>query len=206
MLEVKRVEEKSREEALKQALESLNTNESEVYYYFEERESGLFKSKKVIANVVTKYDVKEFIKSYINELAKNMNVTINTEVTIKEQGISVILISDKNAVLIGKEGRTLSSIQTLLRQAIKKYGNFGIKVNVDIANYKVKRERNIEFEVKKIAKEVMKTKIDAKLDPMNSYERRIVHTVLADFPQLITESEGISPNRYVVIKYNEDAK
>lgn len=156
--------------------------------------------------MVTKYDVKTFIKNYIYELAKNMGTTINCEITEKEQGYSVLLVSDQNAILIGKDGRTLSSIQTLLRQALKKYGKFNIKINIDIAGYKAKRERNIAYEVKKIAKEVMQTKIDAKLDPMNSYERRIVHTVLADFPKLITESEGTEPNRYVVIKYKEDAE
>ena len=203
MLKITKVEAKSQEEALKQALEKLNSNEKEVYYYFEEQEGGLFKSKKYAVNIVTKYDVKTFIKEYISELAKKMNTTINCEVTEKEQGLNVVLVSDNNAVLIGKDGKTLSSIQLLLRQALKKYGSFNIKLNIDIANYKAKRERNIAFEVKKIAKEVIKTKIDAKLDPMNSYERRIVHTVLADFPDLITESEGSEPNRCVVIKYKE---
>ncbi len=134
-----------------------------------------------------------------------METKINCEIKEKEEGFSVILVSENNGILIGKDGRTLSAIQTLLRQSLKKYGNFNIKINIDIANYKAKRERNIVFEVKKIAKEVMNTKIDAKLDPMNSYERRVVHTILADYPNLTTESEGIAPNRYVVIKYNENA-
>jgi len=203
MLEVTKLEAKTKEEALKQALETLNTNEREVYYYFEEEEGGLFKSKKVVINIITKYDVKTYIKSYVSELAKQIGTTINCEVTEKEHGYSVVLISDKNAVLIGKDGKTLSAIQTLLRQSFKKYGKFNIKVNLDIANYKAKRERNIAYEVKKIAKEVMKTKISAKLDPMNSYERRVVHTVLTDFPELMTESEGVEPNRYVVIKYKD---
>lgn len=205
MLNVIKIEGKNQEEVLKQALEKLNSSEKEVYYYFTEQEGGLFKSKKVTVDMVTKYDIKTYIKNYINELAKNMETKINCEIKEKEEGFSVILVSENNGILIGKYGRTLSAIQTLLRQSLKKYGNFNIKINIDIANYKAKRERNIVFEVKKIAKEVMNTKIDAKLDPMNSYERRVVHTILADYPNLTTESEGIAPNRYVVIKYNENA-
>lgn len=205
MLEVKRVEEKTKEDALKKVLETLNTNESEIYYFFEETEGSLFKSKKVIVNAVTKYEVKQFIKNYINEFAKKINIMINSEIVIKPQGISVVLISDKNGILIGKDGKNLAAFQALLRQTLKKYGRFNLKINVDIANYKAKRERNIEYEVKKLAKEVSKTKIAVKLDPMNSYERRIVHTIVSDFSNLVTESEGVSPNRYVVIKYEEDA-
>lgn len=192
---------KTKEEALQKALEKLNSNENEVYYYFESEEGGLLKKTKYIVNVVTKYDVKLFIKDYISNLAKNMNTKIECEVNEKEVGLNIVLVGDNNAVLIGKDGKTLLSIQTLLRQALKKEGNFNIKLNIDISNYKAKKERNLTYEVKKIAREVEKTHIDAKLDPMNSYERRIVHTVLVDFPTLITESEGIEPNRYVVIKY-----
>jgi spoIIIJ-associated protein len=61
--------------------------------------------------------------------------------------------------------------------------------------------KKIEIEVRKIAKEVLETKIDAKLDPMNSFERRLVHTIVSEFDGLYTESEGEPPNRYVVIKY-----
>ena len=115
-----------------------------------------------------------------------------------------MIVADKNGLLIGKDGNTLKSIQLLLRQSLRKYGKFDIKVNLDVAGYKAKRERNITYEAKKIAREVMRSHVDAKLDPMNSYERRIVHTAIADFKNIETESEGTEPNRCVVIKYKED--
>ena len=204
MLEIVRNEAKTKEEALSKSLEELNVREDETFYFFEETEGGLFKGKKYISVVTTKYAVKEYIKTFLNELAKKMNTKFNIEIKETEYGFSVVIIGDNSAALIGKEGRTLTSIQNILRQSLKKYGNFNIKVNIDISNYKAKRERNIMYEVKKVCREVLKTKIDAKLDPMNSYERRIVHTVVSDFDNLVTESEGVQPNRYVVIKYKEN--
>ena len=204
MLEIVRNEAKTKEEALSKSLEELNVREDETFYFFEETEGGLFKGKKYISVVTTKYAVKEYIKTFLNELAIKMNTKFNIEIKETEYGFSVVIIGDNSAALIGKEGRTLTSIQNILRQSLKKYGNFNIKVNIDISNYKAKRERNIMYEVKKVCREVLKTKIDAKLDPMNSYERRIVHTVVSDFDNLVTESEGVQPNRYVVIKYKEN--
>ena len=204
MLEVVKNESKNKEEALTKCLEQLNVNLNEVYSYIEEGEPGLFGKKKYNAYVVTKYDVKEYVKDFLNELAKRMNTSFVPEVNENDGVISVIIVTDDSAVMIGKEGKNLNAIQTILRQSLRKYGNFDIKVNLDISGYKAKREKNIEREVKKIAKEVLKTKIEAKLDPMNSYERRIVHTIIAEYDGLGTQSEGEATNRYVVIKIKED--
>lgn len=202
-MEVVRNEAKTKEEALEKSLEELNVRADETYYYFEEVEGGLFKSKKYTAVVTTKYAVKEYIKSFLTELARKMNTKFNIEVMETEVGFSVIVIGDNSGALIGKEGRTLNSIQIILRQSLKKYGNFDFKVNIDISNYKAKRERNITYEIKKICREVLKTKVDVKLDPMNSYERRIVHNVVSGFKNLTSESVGVNPNRYTIIKYVE---
>ena len=202
-MEVVRNEAKTKEEALEKSLEELNVREDETYYYFEESEGGLFKSKKYTAVVTTKYAVKEYIKKFLNDLARKMNTKFNIEVMETEVGFSVIVVGDNSGVLIGKEGRTLNSIQTVLRQSLKKYGNFDFRVNIDISNYKSKKERNLTYEIKKICREVLKTKVDAKLDPMNSYERRIVHSVVSTFKNLTSESVGVNPNRYTIIKYKE---
>jgi len=204
MLEIVKNEAKTKEEALEKSLEQLNVREDETFYYFEETEGGLFKGKKYISVVTTKYAVKEYIKDFLSELARKMNTKFNIEVKESEVGFSVIVVGDNAAALIGKEGRTLNSIQIILRQSLRKYGKFNIKINMDISNYKAKREKNLNYEVKKICREVLKTKIDAKLDPMNSYERRIVHNVVSSFDHLTSFSEGVSPNRYTIIKYKED--
>lgn len=204
MLEVVKNEAKNKDDALRKCLEQLNVSLREVYFYIEEGEGGLFGKKKYTAYVTTKYDVKEYVKSFLHELASLMNTSFNVEVNENDGVISVIIVTDDSAIMIGKEGRTLNAIQTILRQSLRVYGDFDIKVNLDISGYKLKREKNIEREVRKIAKEVVSTKVDAKLDPMNSYERRIVHNLVATYDNLITQSEGEVPNRYVVIKYKED--
>lgn len=151
--------------------------------------------------VVKKEDVISFIKEYIKEIASKMNIDINLEVRENENIFSVTMVSNNNPILIGKDGRTLNSMQILLRQALSNATGFNVKVNLDASNYKVKREKHFEYDIKNIVREVQKTKVETKLDPMNSYQRRIVHSLLSEYKNISTESEGEEPNRCVVIKY-----
>ena len=204
MLEIVRLEAKNKDLALRNALEKLNAEVSEVYYYFEEVEGGLFSSKKVRVIAITKYSVKEYLKKFLKDLEYYMNTNFEFEVMENENGYSIVIISDNVAALIGKEGNTLNSIQNILRQSVAKIGNFDIRINLDISNYKAKKEKNLAFEVRKISKEVLSSGIPAKLDPMNSYERLVVHKTVAKYAGLTTESVGETPNRCVVIKCKED--
>ena len=191
---------KTEEEVILKALNELNVKEDELLYTINEEVSGLLKKKKYIMNVVLKTDILEFAKKYIKDIVNNMGLDVNLETKRNENNIQIRLFSNNNQILIGKNGRTLSSLQTLVRQAI--YVQSGIYTNVilDVENYKQKKQKNIEFLAKKLAKEVQKTKIEIKMDCMNSYERRLVHEILKDFKGIKTESEGEEPNRYVVIK------
>ncbi|MCI5835732.1 MAG: KH domain-containing protein [Firmicutes bacterium] len=203
MLKLYSFEGKTQEEALEKALSNLNASTNEVIYNITETEGKLFKAKKSIVNVVLKNDVKNEIKDFINELKKKMNIDINMEVKEVDDVFNVLLISDNNSILIGKEGRTINALQLILRQTLNKYG-LNIKVNLDVSNYKANKVKNIEYEIKKLARNVLDTKVEAKLDPMNSYERRVVHTVISEFEFLETESFGEEPERYVIIRYKED--
>ena len=149
-------------------------------------------------------DMLTIIKEYLKELIKNMGLTCNLEVKKRENGVNIIVISDNNSILIGKNGRTLNALNQLLKQVL--YNEIGecFPFNLDIGEYKVEREHKLESLAKRTAREVAISKVAAKLDPMNSYERRIIHTALADNKKVITESEGEEPNRYVVIKPKED--
>ena len=193
-------EAKTEEEAILNALNELNVKEDELLYSKKEETTGLLKKKKVILEVILKTDVLEYAKKYVKDLVTGMGLETNIETKRTENYIQIKLYSSNNSLLIGKNGRTLNSLQTLVRQSI--YAKTGIKVNIilDVENYKEKQQKNIEFLAKKLAKEVQKTKIDVKMDSMNSYERRLVHEVLKDFKGIKTESEGEEPNRYVVIK------
>lgn len=191
---------KNEEELILTALKELDVKEDELLYVTKEETSGLLKKKKVILKVVLKSDVLDFSKKFIKDIVSGMGLEINLETKRKENHILIKLHSNNNSILIGKNGKTLNSIQILLRQAI--YVNTGIHANIvlDVEDYKEKHQRSIEFLAKKLAKEVTQTGIEIKMDSMNSYERRLVHEVLKDFKGIKTESEGEEPNRCVVIK------
>ncbi len=203
-MELKKYEGKNKEEILKKILKELNCNQNDLFLKSEFIEGKLFKSSKYIVSVVTKKEIIEYISEYIQNLSRCMKINIESEILESEDIFKVTLVSDQNAILIGKEGRTLNSIQLLLKQSIKNKIGLSLKINVDVANYKVKKLKNIEYEVKKIIKEVQSTKITAALDPMNSYERRFVHNLVSEYKNLTTESIGEGRDRRVTIKYKEN--
>lgn len=199
-LKINSYEGKTIDDALNKALGELNASKEEVYYKDEEIAGGLFKSKKYVVKVMLKEDVLEYIKAYLKEVTELMGIKVELETLKKETYIKVNMLSDNSSILIGKNGRTMSSLQNLLRQSI--YSKSGIKVNVilDANEYKEKQEKNIERLAVKLAKDVVKTGIEVKMDRMNSYERRLVHNRLSNFKGVTTISEGEEPNRCVVIK------
>ena len=132
-----------------------------------------------------------------------MGITANLEVRRREDNITIKIFSDHNAVLIGRNGTTVEALQTIIRQIVLNETNTFISIILDVEDYKDKRKRNIEYLAKKVAREVAKTKVEAKLDSMNSYERRIVHSILSEDKYVYTESTGEEPNRCVVIKPKE---
>ncbi len=194
---------KTKEEVYLKAQEELNINEQDlIEVSYEEKSSLLKKSAKL--EVTTMNDIVSYIKETLNEILKLMNIDTKFEIRVRDKNISVKLFSNNNAILIGKNGRTISALQTILRQIISKEIKEKIVIILDVENYKEKRVKNIEYLAKKTAREVAKTKVEAKLDSMNSYERRIVHSVLADDKYVYTESVGEEPNRCVVIKLKEE--
>ena len=194
---------KTREEAINNAKIGLQELEDNLYIKEIEVKNGLF-NKKVEIEVIRKDDVVNYIKELTKELVKNIGINCNLEVKKRENGLNISIISDNNSILIGKNGKTLESISAIIKHSI--YNEIGeyYPFTLDIGEYKVEKEQKLERLAKKTAREVAYTKIPAKLDPMNSYERRIIHTILADNKKVITESEGEEPNRCVVIKPKED--
>ena len=195
---------KNVEELTLQALKELDVKEEEMITSVKEETVGLLKKKKYTLTVVLKSDVLEFSKDYVKKIVEGMgleNVILETQ--RKDNYLKITLHSDNSSILIGKGGRTLSSIQNILRSVLSNKTNMYINIILDVENYKEKQQKNIERLAIKLAKEVRKTKEPITMDSMNSYERRLVHAVLADFKGVITESEGEEPNRKVVIKPEE---
>lgn len=196
-------EDKTIEKALEKCLNDLNVNNDDIYYKEEIQKGSLLKASKAIIEVIKKDNIKILINNFIKEIGKYINLTIKTDIYFTDENIKVILDSENNAVLIGKNGKMLNSIQTLLKKYIENETSMNLKVYIDIENYKQKKIENLEKNVRKIINEVLLTKIDAKLDEMNSYERRIVHNIVSEYDFIISESFGETPHRYVVIKYVE---
>lgn len=199
-MKVYEYEGKTEEELILKALNELDVKDDELIYVTKEEVSGLLKKKKIILKAILKTDVVEFSKKYIKTIVEAMGLSINIETKRKENYILIKMDSDNNSILIGKNGKTLDSLQVIIKQAI--FSQTGIFVNIilDVEDYKEKHQRSIEYLSKKLAKEVVQTQIEIKMDTMNSYERRLVHEVLKNFKGVKTESEGAEPNRCVIIK------
>lgn len=195
MINVYKFESETEEDVRLKAFDELDVYENEVISKVYEEE-GMFKIE-----IIKKEEIREYIENYFKELSSKLN--INMKISIyEEEGIYNVKINSKaNSILIGKDGRTMMAIQILLRQSIRNLVNFNIKVNLDVSNYKNRKEKDFEIEIKKIINDVLISKMETKLDPMNSYQRRIVHSVASNYYNIKTESIGEEPNRYTIIKY-----
>ena len=194
-------EAKTKEEALKLATEKLNASESEIIYHVEEEiTSKLFKSSNYKIKAITLTDLVEQIKEYLKAIIINLGLEVQFESSIRDRKINVAMYADNNAILIGKDGKTLKALETLVKQKVLNTYGVHITISLDVENYKEKRIKNLEYMAKKIAREVRSTKVEATLENMNSFERRIVHNILTNFKGVETISEGDEPNRHVIIK------
>ena len=196
---------KTKEEAIQNAKEKLQEVEENLFIKeVGESKGGLFKSKKVEIEVIEKREVVKYIKEYLIKILKSMEFNVNIEVKTKEEVPKYIIFSDNDALLIGKNGKNLKALSILVSQHLNNELGKNYKFVIDINEYKEKREKSLERLAKRIAREVRTTKVEAKLDSMNSYERRIIHNALTNYKGIYTESEGEEPNRCVVIKPKED--
>ena len=197
-------EAKNYAEAKRKALTELELDEKNVIINIIEEKQGLLKKSTKI-EVITINDVLSYLKNKINEILKIMNIESNLEVRRNDENIEINIFSNHNSILIGKEGKTLDSLQSIMRQVLQKETASDLKLILDVENYKGHRITKIERTARKIAREVATTKVEANLDPMNSYERRIVHNTLSKNKYVYTESIGEEPNRYVAIKLKEES-
>ena len=196
---------KTKEEAIQLAKEDLQEVEENLFIKeIETTKGGLFKSKKVEIEVVEKREVIKDIKEYLIKILKLMGYNANIEVKNKEEVPKYIIFSDNDALLIGKNGKNLKALSMVVSQYLNTELGRNYKFVIDVNEYKEKREQSLERLAKRIAREVAQTKVEVKLDSMNSYERRIIHNTLTNNKKVYTESEGEEPNRYVVVKPKEE--
>lgn len=196
--------EKTEEEALEAALNELNVSKDDILYETKEQKGGLFKGKKVEIIVTKKSDINNYIKETVEKIVSDMGFDVKTETKVRDGILNLTLHSDNNNLLIGRDGKNMNALSTIVRQIIQNELGIYYKFNLDVGEYKLKQQKNLERMAKRVAREVAKSKVEVKLDPMNSYERRIIHNILNDDRYVYTESVGEEPNRCVVIKIRND--
>lgn len=145
-------------------------------------------------------------KKYLEGILKAMNIGYQIEARSVngEEQIHYIVDSYENSLLIGVKGKTLEALQILVRNLISTYTKDHIITSLDIGGYRSNRTHQLEILATKTAKEVAKTKVAVKLQPMNSFERRVIHEKLSDWRDVYTESEGEGEDRAIVIKPKEN--
>lgn len=201
-----KIKSKSQEEAIKKALLDLNVSEEDIEVVELEAPSkgflGFIGSKEGLYEITVIERETDVAKSFIETLLKNAKVNADVEVKQEDNLIKVNIKGDEAACLIGRRGDTLDSIQFLTGLALNKINKDShTRVLVDIENYREKREESLIRYANKMAREVAKTKKTKKLDYMNPYERRIIHSALQNDRYVITYSEGTDPYRRLVIEY-----
>lgn len=192
------------EETIEKAEYSLKLKRKDFQIKSDEVKTGLFKGKKVKISVLTNKEIISFVKDYLKNITQKMGIDIKIEVKQKDDGIYFMMFTSESSILIGKKGKTLNSIQLLVRQAIYSKTSFLVNnIIIDAEYYKVKQKKNLERLANQLADEVIATNMEVKLEDMSSYERKIIHNALMNREEIYTESEGEEPNRHIVIKLNK---
>ena len=181
---------KTKEEAINLATETLGCAEKDLFYKEIDTKGGLFKSKKIEIQAIKKETVIKETKEFLKKIINLIGIEVNFEVKERDDSIMITAFCDNNNILIGKQGRTISALSIILKQYL--YNELGFYTNIllDVGDYKLKNQQRLERLAKKLAREVKNTKVEVKLDPMNSYERRIIHTTLSENKYVKTESVG----------------
>ena len=151
------------------------------------------------ATPVAPADIEAVVVEFLSKVFDAMNLTVKINVNITEESVDVDLVGDDMGVLIGKRGQTLDSLQYLVSLVVNKKSDKYLRVKLDTENYRERRKETLENLAKNIAFKVKRTKRPVSLEPMNPYERRVIHSALQNDKYVTTKSEGEEPFRHVVV-------
>lgn len=142
------------------------------------------------------------ITAFLTGLLQHMESDAQVKVYLPEEGrYKVILEGDKLGSLIGRRGETLDAIQQLTNYSVNRSGEKRVRIHVDAENYRLKREQSLQNLARKVAAKVARNRRSVTLEPMNAYERHVIHTALQDAENITTYSMGTDPNRRVIVAY-----
>ena len=162
---------------------------------------GLIGSKPAVIKARKKFNLVDHTKDFLARLFKAMNVSVNSTVDYDEENrtMNIVFDGEDMGLLIGKRGQTLDSLHYLTNLAINKHSDEYYKVKIDTEDYRKRRKETLENLAKNIAYKVKRTKRPVSLEPMNPFERRIIHSALQNDRYVTTHSEGDEPYRHVVV-------
>jgi spoIIIJ-associated protein len=194
-------------EAISSALKELNTTRDRVEIEVLEEPSkglfGLFGTKPARVKVTLKEDPVEKAIDFLKNVVDKMGISAEFKARLKNDTLNIEIIGENAAILIGRRGQTLDALQYLVSLVINTDKDDYVRVILDTENYRRKREQTLIRLANKLAYKVKKFKKSIKLEPMNPYERRVIHSALQNNPYVSTKSEGEEPYRRVVIFLNK---
>lgn len=195
---------KTVDDAITEALIKLGTTSDKLEYEVIEKGSAGFLGiarKEAVIRVRKKNDIEDNIRDFLSKVFAAMDLKVEIFLEKEEEGkvINVELKGDEMGVLIGKRGQTLDSLQYLTNLAVNKNAEDYVKVKIDTEDYRKRRKETLENLAKNIAFKVKRTKRPISLEPMNPFERRVIHSTLQNDKFVTTHSEGEEPYRHVVV-------
>ena len=147
----------------------------------------------------TEERIEQFVKGLLEHMGSD---AVPHAMKTADESYSVDLVGENLGILIGRRGETLDAIQHLANYAVNRGQNKRVRINVDAENYRLKREESLQRLAQKVAGKVTKYRRNITLEPMNAYERHVIHAALQDYPDVTTYSTGTEPNRRIVVAYS----
>ena len=194
---------KTVEDAITEALVNMGVTSDQIQYEVIDKGSSGFLglgSKNAVIKVWKKFSVEESITDFLTQVTSAMGLTVKVEIKVEEDNTyNVELFGDDMGVLIGKRGQTLDSLQYLANLAVNKNTEEYVKIKLDTEDYRQRRKDTLENLAKNIAFKVKRSKKAVALEPMNPFERRVIHSALQGDKFVTTHSEGEEPFRHVVV-------
>jgi spoIIIJ-associated protein len=191
------------EEAVESALAQLNTtrDRAEIEIVEEGRKGflGLFGNRQAIVKVSLQPDAIEEASKFLTNVSEKMGLSVQVGVSREGKNITFQLSGEKIALLIGKRGQTLNSLQYLTQLVTNRYAKQYVSVTVDAEDYRKRRNETLIQLAERMANKAMRTGKEVALEPMPSYERKVIHTALMGYKKIKTTSSGTEPYRHLVI-------
>jgi len=192
---------KTVDEVVQLACQDLGVTPDGLTYEIIEEKKGLF-SKKVVIECYTQDMIREYLESFVRKTLSNMEFEVETVSYMQDGRIYCNVNTNNNSILIGKNGVILRALNFIAKNAVNTEFKKRIELSIDINGYKENRYKKMTSMAKRIGKQVLRSKVEVKLDPLPADERKVIHQVIADMDShLKTESKGEGKNRYITISY-----